>query len=162
MAQGNTMKAISFCNALKFNGGGHINHQFFWESLASKADSHLPEEGSITHTKLTESFGTIDNFIKQFSAETVAIMGSGWGWLVFNKQQGKVMFRHTKNQDLISDRAQNLVPLLNIDVWEHAYYLDYKNSRPQYLKNLWQVVNWQKVEERLAAAVHEAQVHAQF
>ena len=72
----------------------------------------------------------MENFIKTFSAQTAGIMGSGWGWLVFNKKTGKLNMRMTKDQDLISDVARNSSPILNVDIWEHAYYLDYKNARP--------------------------------
>ncbi len=86
---------------------------------------------------------------------TAAVQGSGWGWLVYSKQQHRVQFVATYNQDLITDLHPDVVPLLNMDVWEHAYYLDYKNARPVFLKEMWKIVNWEKVAERLKLAVME-------
>lgn len=157
-ARGDFQKAISLSQAIKFNGGGHINHEFFWESLCPTADSALPEEGSELHKYIIKGWGTLDNFIEVFNARTASIQGSGWGWLVYNKQKDAVSFRATANQDLITDLNPNLVPLINIDIWEHAYYLDYKNSRPGYLESLWKIVNWRKAEERLLAAKQGLQV----
>ena len=89
-------------------------------------------------------------------------MGSGWGWLIYNKKNGRLMFRQTKDQDLITDNHSNSVPLLNIDIWEHAYYIDYKNARPQFLNEIWKVINWRKVEDRLTAAIIEAEKEQEF
>ena len=108
------------------------------------------------HKYLVEGWGTLDNFVSVFNARTAAIQGSGWGWLVYNKKKDALAFRATANQDLITDLNPNLIPVLNIDIWEHAYYLDYKNARPQYLTSMWKIVNWHKVEERLIAAKLEA------
>ena len=78
--------------------------------------------------------------------------GSGWGWLVYNKASHSLEYRQTKNQDMPSDLGQDYRPLLTIDIWEHAYYLDYKNLRPTYLKEMWKIINWKKVADRLADA----------
>ena len=93
----------------------------------------------------------MDQLITSFNAKTAAVQGSGWGWLCVAPETKTLVFRATKDQDLISETG--LVPLLNIDVWEHAYYLDYKNMRPDFLKEIWKVVNWQKVEQRYADAM---------
>ena len=130
MYKGDLKESIKMEKLVRFNGGGHFNHEFFWDSLCSKKDSALPEAGSVLHTHITKNFSSLDNFIKVFNKETASIMGSGWGWLVYNKKNGRLMFRQTKDQDLISDNHSNSIPLLNIDIWEHAYYIDYKNSRP--------------------------------
>ena len=155
-AQGQLQKAIGLSQQIKFNGGGHLNHEFFWDSLCPQADSALPEEGSELHKYLIEGWGTLDNFIKVFNARTAAIQGSGWGWLVYNKNKDALSFRATANQDLITDLNPSLIPVLNIDIWEHAYYLDYKNARPQYLNSMWKIINWKKVEDRLVAAKLDA------
>ena len=115
---------------VKFNGGGHFNHEFYWDSLCPAKDSHLPEKDSILHQRIVQEFGSMEKFITIFSAQTSGIMGSGWGWLVYNKKTGVLNLRMTKDQDLISDHARNSSPILNVDIWEHAYYLDYKNARP--------------------------------
>ena len=154
-AVGNLSKAISLTNAIRFNGGGHLNHEFFWDSLCPQADSALPDSGPL-HDAIISSWGSMEEFVRVFNARTAAIQGSGWGWLVYNKRKESLDFRATPNQDLISDMSPNLVPIVNIDIWEHAYYLDYKNSRPQYLEKMWKIINWQKAEERLNAAMIES------
>jgi Fe-Mn family superoxide dismutase len=150
--------AVSLSQAIKFNGGGHLNHEFFWESLCPQAESELPDESTVLHRYICDAWGTKEKFIEQFNARTASIQGSGWGWLVYNKSKDTISYRITANQDLITDVNPQLVPLLNMDIWEHAYYLDYKNARPQYLTQMWKIVNWQKVEDRLKAARIEAGV----
>ena len=154
-ARGDLQKSISLSNQIRFNGGGHLNHEFFWESLCAQADSSLPDSGPL-HEAIVEGWGTMDEFIRVFNQRTAAIQGSGWGWLVYNKRKDSLSFRATANQDLITDVSPYLVPIVNIDIWEHAYYLDYKNARPQYLSKMWQIVNWKKAEERLIAAQMES------
>lgn len=95
---------------------------------------------------MESEWGSIDNFIKVFNKQTAVVQGSGWGWLLYNKGSGLLEYRQTQNQDTPADIGQGLVPLLTIDVWEHAYYLDYKNMRPTYLQDMWKIINWQKVE----------------
>ena len=92
-----------------------------------------------------------------FNARTAAIQGSGWGWLVYNKRKDALSFRIAYNQDPITDVSPYVVPIIGIDVWEHAYYIDYKNARPKYLENIWRIINWQKAEERLIAAHIESE-----
>ena len=85
--------------------------------------------------------------MKDFNAKTIPIMGSGWGWIVWNKNLNSLEHRTTPNQDTVSE-IPGLIPLIGIDVWEHAYYLDYKNARPVYLDEVWKVIDWQAVEKR--------------
>jgi Fe-Mn family superoxide dismutase len=99
---------------------------------------------------LEQEFGSLDKFIAKFSAAAVGVQGSGWGWLGYNKDLGRIQIATTPNQDPAC--TVGLIPLLGIDVWEHAYYLQYKNVRPDYLKAVWKVVNWQEVGKRFAAA----------
>lgn len=122
-----------------------MNHEFFWDTLCPVKDSHRPEEGSLLHTMICENFGGIDEFIEHFNARTATIQGSGWGWLCYNTKQKGLKYRTTLNQDLITDTSINNVPILNMDIWEHAYYLDYKNARPSYLNKMWTIINWDKV-----------------
>ena len=103
-----------------------------------------------------ESWGSLDEFIKQFNQRTAAIQGSGWGWLIYNKRKNSLGYVTTTNQDMLNDVSPYIVPIINIDIWEHAYYLDYKNSRPGYLDKMWTIINWRKAEERLVAAQMEA------
>jgi Fe-Mn family superoxide dismutase len=127
------------------NGGGHANHTLFWESMS-------PDGGGEPTGELGEAiastFGSFEAFKEQFEANGVAQFGSGWTWLVLDG--GALKLVKTPNQD--SPILEGQTPLLGNDVWEHAYYLTYQNRRPEYLKTWWNVVNWDKVAERYAAA----------
>lgn len=109
--------------AIKFNGGGHLNHTIFWKNLAppSKGGGE-PPTGELK-SLIDAQFGSLDNFIAKMSASTVAVQGSGWGWLGYDKVGQKLSIVATSNQDPL-EASTGLVPLLGIDVWEHAYYLD--------------------------------------
>lgn len=141
---------IALQQAIKFNGGGHVNHSIFWTNLApvSKGGGGAPE-GALA-AALAKDFGSVESFIEKMSTQTTAIQGSGWGWLGFNKESKKLSITTCANQDPLS--TQGLVPLLGIDVWEHAYYLQYKNVRAEYIKNIWKIISWKNVEERFQSA----------
>ncbi len=141
---------IALQQAIKFNGGGHVNHSIFWTNLApvSKGGGGAPE-GALA-AALAKDFGSVESFIEKMSAQTTAIQGSGWGWLGYNKESKKMSITVCANQDPLS--TQGLIPLLGIDVWEHAYYLQYKNVRAEYVKNIWNIVSWKNVEERFQLA----------
>jgi superoxide dismutase, Fe-Mn family len=127
------------------NGGGHANHSLFWESMSP--DGGGEPSGELADA-INEAFGSFDQFKEQFEANGVAQFGSGWTWLVLDG--GELKLTKTANQD--SPILDGQTPLLGNDVWEHAYYLNYQNKRPAYLKAWWAVVNWDKVAERYAAA----------
>jgi Fe-Mn family superoxide dismutase len=126
------------------NGGGHYNHSLFWESLTPGGS----EPGGELLDAIAAKFGSLDAFKEQFEAAGVGQFGSGWAWLVLDG--GELAITSTANQD--SPLTDGKTPLLGNDVWEHAYYLTYKNARPAYLKAWWDVVNWDVVAERYAAA----------
>ena len=149
-AKGDLSKQIAVEGAFRFNAGGHINHTLFWENLAPANQSKVPEGGPL-HSLITQSYGDLNSFITTFNTKTAAVRGSGWGWLGFNKETKRVEIATTPNQDPL-EATTGLVPLIGIDVWEHAYYLQYKNVRPDYLKAIWKVINWEEAEKRLAAA----------
>lgn len=135
--------------AVRNNGGGHWNHSFFWESLAPNAG------GAPTGTlgdAINAAFGSFDAFKEKFNAAGATRFGSGWAWLLV--KDGKLEVSSTPNQDnpLMDVAEVKGAPLLGVDVWEHAYYLKYQNRRPEYLAAFWNVVNWNKVAERFAAA----------
>lgn len=136
--------------AIRFNGGGHVNHSVFWTNLApvGKGGGELP--GGDLAKALQETFGSIESFIEKLSALAVGIQGSGWGWLGYHKANQKLVMTTCNNQDPLS--TQGLIPLLGIDVWEHAYYLQYKNVRAEYVKNIWKIIHWKNVEQRFAEA----------
>lgn len=135
--------------AIRFNGGGHINHSIFWTNLAP-AGQGGEAKGALLEA-IKKDFTSLDGLIEKFNAQTVAIQGSGWGWLGWNKGEKRLVIAACSNQDPLS--TQGLIPLLGVDVWEHAYYLQYKNVRAEYVKNIWKIVNWKNVEERYTAAV---------
>jgi superoxide dismutase, Fe-Mn family len=142
---------IAIQKAIKFNGGGHVNHSIFWTNLApqNKGGGELPKAGPLAQV-IEKKYGSFDSFIEKMSAQTVAIQGSGWGWLGYHKEGQCVRILTCPNQDPLS--MEGYVPLLGIDVWEHAYYLQYKNVRAEYVKNIWKIVNWKNVEERFTKA----------
>mmetsp|Transcript_11100 Transcript_11100/g.26802 ORF Transcript_11100/g.26802 Transcript_11100/m.26802 type:complete len:184 (+) Transcript_11100:591-1142(+) len=108
--------------------------------------------GAALNDALRAEFGSVDAFKQQFNAETAAVQGSGWGWLVYDTRVRRVAITTRANQDPVGTVPHH-VPLLGVDVWEHAYYLQYKNVRPDYLKAIWDVVAWRTVGERYAAAL---------
>ena len=131
--------------AVRNNGGGHVNHTFFWEILA-------PNAGGVPTGEVKEAidatFGSFDKFKEEFAAAATTRFGSGWAWLVLDG--GKLSIISTPNQD--SPLSEGKTPILGLDVWEHAYYLNYKNVRPEYIKAFWNIVNWDEVAKRYAAA----------
>lgn len=143
--KGDVAKMVALQSAIKFNGGGHVNHTIFWTNLAPEGEGGAPE-GKLLEM-LNKKYGSVDKFKEEFSTKTAAIQGSGWGWLGLSQKHNTICIFTCANQDPLS--TMGYVPLLGIDVWEHAYYLQYKNARPEYLKNIWRVVNWKDVESRL-------------
>jgi len=131
--------------AVRNNGGGHLNHSLFWESMSPNGGG--APDGDLGNA-IDAAFGSFDAFKEQFEAAGVARFGSGWAWLVVDG--GTLKITSTANQD--SPLTDGQTPLLGNDVWEHAYYLKYQNRRPEYLKAWWNVVDWNKVAERYAAA----------
>ncbi|MDF2681267.1 MAG: sodA [Brevibacillus sp.] len=131
--------------AVRNNGGGHANHTLFWEILS-------PNGGGAPTGELADAinaaFGSFDNFKAEFAKAATGRFGSGWAWLVADG--GKVAITSTPNQDSPVMEGKN--PILGLDVWEHAYYLKYQNKRPDYIGAFWNVVNWDEVSKRFAAA----------
>jgi len=149
-AKQDLQQMIALQSAIKFNGGGHVNHSIFWTNLAPKnAGGGQMEKGPLVNA-ITAEFGSLEAFIEQMSTKCVAIQGSGWGWLGFNKPKKRLEIATCDNQDPLSTKG--LIPLLGIDVWEHAYYLQYKNVRADYVKAIWNIVNWKNVEMRFGEA----------
>ena len=133
--------------AINFNGGGYDNHKLFWNSM--KQNGGGEPTGAIADA-INDSFGSFAEFKELFSSKTAPIQGSGWGWLVYNPSSGKVEYQAMSNQD--SPRTKGLVPLLGLDVWEHAYYLKYQNKSPDYIAAWWNVINWDEVNDRFSKA----------
>jgi superoxide dismutase, Fe-Mn family len=137
--------AGSISAAVRNNGGGHWNHTFFWESLSPNAGG--TPTGKLAEA-ITSTFGSFDTFKEKFNNAAMTRFGSGWAWLT--KNNGKLEISSTPNQDnpLMDVAEVKGTPLLGVDVWEHAYYLKYQNRRAEYLGVFWNVVNWNKVNER--------------
>lgn len=131
--------------AVRNNGGGHANHTFFWEILGPNAGGE--PTGAIKEA-IDEAFGSFEDFKEDFKTAATGRFGSGWAWLVV--KDGKLAITSTANQD--SPLMDGQTPVLGLDVWEHAYYLKYKNVRPEYINAFWSVVNWDKVNEYFAKA----------
>lgn len=128
------------------HGGGHANHTMFWESMAPKAAGAPTGE---LKKAIDATFENFETFQEKFSTSAMARFGSGWAWLSVDK--GRLVVEDTANQD--SPLMEGRMPLLGIDVWEHAYYLKYKNVRAEYIKNWWNVVNWPEIEKRFLGAL---------
>lgn len=134
-------------SAVNFNGGGYDNHKLFWDNMKPNGGG---EAGGALADAINASFGIFADFKDQFSSKTAVIQGSGWGWLVYNPTSSKVEYIAMPNQT--SPRTKGMIPLLGLDVWEHAYYLKYQNKRPDYITAWWNVVNWDEVDNRLSKA----------
>lgn len=147
---GDVAGMIATLQAIKFNGGGHVNHSIFWTNLAPQNAGGGKEPTGALADAINQEFGSLDNFKSAFNSLAGPLQGSGWGWLGYNKQRNRIEIETCQNQDPLSTKG--LIPLLGIDVWEHAYYLQYKNARPEYLKAIWGVVNWANVQERFEKA----------
>ncbi|MBL8161367.1 MAG: superoxide dismutase [Anaerolineae bacterium] len=132
-------------NAVRNNGGGFANHNLFWEIMGPGKGG---EPGGELGAAIASTFGSFATFKEQFAAAGVGRFGSGWAWLIADG--GKLAITSTPNQD--TPIMEGKTPILGLDVWEHAYYLNYQNRRPDYIAAWWNVVNWDKVAELYAAA----------
>ena len=131
--------------AVRNNGGGHANHSLFWQLMGpGKGGAPAGNLGSA----IDSTFGSLDSLKEAFKKAALTRFGSGWAWLVADG--GKLAVTSTPNQD--SPLMEGKTPLLGLDVWEHAYYLNYQNRRPDYVEGFWNVVNWDKVAELFAEA----------
>jgi len=159
-----TRQLIALQSAIKFNGGGHINHSLFWKNLAPAGTTGLTEDANGPKLEtpnlekaIKNTFGSLQAFQDRFNQEALGIQGSGWAWLVVNTSTGN---KDTENQrlDIITTPNQDpvllpYVPLLGVDMWEHAFYLQYKNVKPNYLAAIWNVLNFREAEKRLNEAL---------
>ena len=127
------------------NGGGHLNHALFWELMTAEETAPSAELAA----DIDATFGSFEDFKAAFTTAATTRFGSGWAWLVVNKE-GKLEVVSTANQD--TPISEGKTPILGLDVWEHAYYVKYRNVRPDYIKAFFSVINWNKVNELYAAA----------
>jgi len=133
-------------NAVRNNGGGHANHSLFWPCMGSDGGGN--PEGELADA-INSAFGSFDDFKDQFSKAAATRFGSGWAWLCVDNNGGLVV-TSTPNQD--NPISDGLKPVLGLDVWEHAYYLNYQNRRPDYVSSWWNVVNWNQVAQNYSSA----------
>ncbi|MBT6795841.1 superoxide dismutase [bacterium] len=129
--------------AVRNGGGGHYNHSLFWETIGPKTENKISEKMNLL---ISESFDSFNNFQAEFTEKATKQFGSGWGWLA-QDNGGKLVTLSTPNQD--TPLSSGLNPILGIDVWEHAYYLNYQNRRPDYINAFWEIINWEAVESKL-------------
>ncbi len=142
------LKALS--KAFSFNAAGHLLHSLFWENLAPAAKAAPRPEGQLAKA-LDAEFGSFERFKKEFSQAAVSAEGSGWAALVYCRQTNRPLLMQVEKHNT------NVIPmfrvLLVLDVWEHAYYLDYKNDRPKFVDSFWNIIHWDAVSERFAAVL---------
>jgi Fe-Mn family superoxide dismutase len=135
---------------LSFMAGGHILHHLFWQNLAPSAKA-APEPGSVLAETLMNEFGSFERFKKEFSSAATSVEGSGWAALARCGMTGRLLIMQIEKHNM------NVYPhirlLLVLDVWEHAYYLDYRNERPRYVEAFWNIVNWNEVNKRLEVLI---------
>jgi superoxide dismutase, Fe-Mn family len=138
-----------YSNVVRNNAGGHFNHSFFWQCLTPT----FKELNGELLTEIKSTYGSLDSLQKLMTAQGTTLFGSGWVWLIVNKEN-KLQVITTVNQDnsLMDIAPIQGVPVLGVDVWEHAYYLKYQNKRADYLKNIWKIINWEFVSKNYKSA----------
>lgn len=139
-------------NATRNNAGGHFNHSFFWNILTPKQELSKPT-GELLN-QINQDFGSYEKFTVAFEGEAKSRFGSGWAWLIFDKSENKLKVTNTPNQDntLMGFSEVKGIPIIGIDVWEHAYYLKYQNKRADYISAFWKVIDWKKAENNFISA----------
>ncbi|KZT02799.1 manganese superoxide dismutase [Laetiporus sulphureus 93-53] len=147
----NPKERIRLQPALKFNGGGHINHSLFWKNLAPGSQGGGQLSAGPFKDAIQADFGGLDALKQKLNAATAAIQGSGWGWLGYNPDTKKLEVVTTANQDPLLSH----IPIIGIDIWEHAFYLQYYNVKADYLKAIWNVINFKEAEARYVEAAKQ-------
>ena len=146
-------KLVSLAPGIKFNLGSHINHSIYWKNLCPvKNGGGVVPENSALVKKINEQWGSVEKFKEDFINQIMKIQGSGWGNLVYNKTTKCLEYLETKDQDPVALRP-NLVAILCVDGWEHAWYLKYLNVKKTYYTEIWKIVNWKDLEARYDQAV---------
>ncbi len=155
-AQGKTLEQLmsgisKFAPAIRNNGGGHLNHSLFWEIMGANGGGEPKGEVALA---INGAFGSFENFKKEFSNAGATRFGSGWAWLSVDASKN-LFVSSTPNQDnpLMDIAEKKGTPILGMDVWEHAYYLNYQNRRPDYMAAFFNVINWDAVNERFKKAI---------
>ena len=154
-ADNNPAEALRLQKLILFNFGGHFNHSFFWENLSpeQKHGGVLPDKDSAFMQDIEITFGGFQEFKNEFNKKSAGVMGSGWGWLVMDPKTQNLSVVETLNQECPSQFGY--IPLMTVDVWEHAYYVDYQNLRPKFLEEIWRVIDWNVVQKRYNAVLEK-------
>ncbi|KAH3678446.1 hypothetical protein WICMUC_001463 [Wickerhamomyces mucosus] len=147
-AKGDVLKTVELEQHIKFHGGGFRNHALFWKNLApvSQGGGELPT-GELLNA-INSQYGSVEKLIGLTNTKLAGIQGSGWAWIAKNNENGAIEVVQTYNQDTVGARY---TPLVAIDAWEHAYYLQYQNVKADYFKAIWNVINWKEAERRFSA-----------
>jgi len=145
-SKGDIAASIALQPLINFHGGGHVNHSLFWENLAPSKNGGGGEPTGTLKTAIDTTYGDFSSFKTKFNGALAGIQGSGWAWLVKDNETGQVGIRMYANQDPVVGKY---TPLLGVDAWEHAYYLQYQNRKAEYFSAIWDVINWKTVESRL-------------
>lgn len=151
------LKNVSqYSNGLRNNGGGYYNHWLFWHSLTPESGQ---KPGELLSTAIDDAFGSFDAFKETFNSAAASQFGSGWAWLILS-DEGNLVVTSTPNQDnpVMDVSKINGMPILALDVWEHAYYLKYNNKRTSYIENFWKLVDWGKVDQRYKKAINQQEI----
>jgi Fe-Mn family superoxide dismutase len=143
---------VKLQSAIKFNGGGHINHSLYWQILApQKKGGGEVDKNSKIYKAIEKDFGSLEKLKEEFNSKSAVVQGSGWGWLGYNKQNKHLLVHTCNNHDLLS--SMGIIPIFCVDVWEHAYYLKYKNDRLGFINEFWQILNWKEIENKYKKAI---------
>lgn len=144
----NLLKQLELQSAIRFNAGGHVNHTLFWEGLSPKStgNSNIANSAPQLNQAINQRWKSFENFKEAFEATALAIQGSGWVWLVKDKDSNAIEITTSKDQEIPPPPGK--LVLIGVDMWEHAYYLQYYNNKKQYLTNIWDVINWKTAEKR--------------
>ncbi|KAI5808889.1 manganese superoxide dismutase [Peziza echinospora] len=147
LSKGDVKQQIEIQQMIKFNGGGHINHSLFWTNLtpAGTAASNPTTAAPKLLSAITKRWGSHDMFTDAFSKTLMGLQGSGWGWLVKDSSSGNLEITTTKDQDPV---VGGKIPIIGVDMWEHAYYIQYYNDKASYVKGIWNIINWETAEKR--------------
>jgi Fe-Mn family superoxide dismutase len=154
MQKGETEKMVSLTQDIKFNGGSHINHSFFWKNLApvKNGGGKLPEKSSGFLKHVEATWGSAENFMNDFMQNALNLQGSGYGWLAYVKNTKQLVFLATRDQDPLATLGSTYVPIFTVDMWEHTWYPTHKNDKKTFMKNIWKIVNWTEMEKRYEQA----------
>jgi len=149
---GNLVKQIELQPAIKFNAGGHINHTLFWQNLTPPGSVDVQVAAPRLFQALLQRWNSFDAFKSAFETVGLVIQGSGWVWVVKDSESTAIEITTSKDQDL---PPTGKLVVLGVDMWEHAYYLQYFNNKKEYLQKIWNVLNWKTAEKRFQAGPKE-------